>query len=249
MKKKESKILLRAESILSSNKEKTSIYYKELKKSYKEYKELNNKDKTTKELYLLHINKLCDYISESNNATISIILMIIIFVLMLGLTTYSTYRYYDIARNLKDNIIKTNKKSSLVINYNNLDNFEALVVSDLNDYIDLTPLTLTVAALNNEDKKLHYNIYLIEQNEDVLDDNLLNRDVFLYNVKTNKTNTGIKSLKNVIIEKNRILIFSNEISAGEVDSVELRMWIDKDTKEEFLNKTYKFTIYVDGYEK
>ena len=167
---------------------------------------------------------------------------------MLSLTIYSTYKYYDIANNLKNDVIKINNKSSLVVNYNNLNDFQALIVSDLNEYDELEALELSVGAINENNKKMHYNIYLIEKNDDIKEENLLKRNVFLYNIKTENKNSGIKRLENSIIEKGKILLFSGELANNEIDNIELRMWIDKNTEEQFLNKNYKFTIYVDGYE-
>lgn len=248
MKKNTNKTLLRAEHLLTTCKDTTSIYYKELEQSYKEYKNLDNKDKTTNELYMVHITKLCDLLSEQRNATISIAFMLVIFTLMLGLTIYSSFRYYDIATNLKKDIIKNSKSSSIVVNYNNLDNFEAQLVSNLDEYQNLDPLTITVGAENENKKEMQYNIYIIEQNDRVRPSELLSRDVFMYNIKTNNKDSSIKLLKESKIYDEKILLFSNTINDGEVHNIELRMWIDNNTQEEYLNKSYRFTIYVEGYE-
>lgn len=247
MKKKSSKILLKAEKILTSAKDKTSIYYKELEKSYKEYIELDNKDKTTNDLYEMHIAKLCDFINENNNANISIAIMIVIFIWMVGLTTYSTLKYYDIVNNLKKDIIKTNNKASLVINYHNLDNFQISVLNDIDEHDELEPIELSIGALNDNNKKMRYNIYIVEQNDNIKTNDLLDRSLFVYNVRTQDTVGSINYIKNAIIENDRILIYSSIISDGEVDNIELRMWLDKNNVD-FLNKKYNFTLYVDGYE-
>lgn len=250
MAKKDKNILLKAEKTLTSNKFDDSIYIKELEQSYKEYKSLKTIDKTTNDLYIEHISKLCDLIKTKQNANISLVFMLIVFIVMFILTSYSTYKYYDISMHLKNNIIKNNKISSLIVKYKSLENFNALSLSDISEYKELEPLTLSIEAKTKDlsDRKMHYNVYIIEKDEGINKANIISRDNFLFNVKTDDKDSGIKQLKNATITNDKILLFSSEIDSGNTDNIEIRMWIDKNKNESFLNKKYNFTIYVDGYE-
>ena len=248
--KKDKNILIKAEKTLTSCKNEDSIYIKELRQSYKEYKSLKTIDKTTNDLYIEHINKLCELIKIKHNANKSLVLMIIVFMVMFIMTTFSTYKYYDISKNLKNNIIKNNKISSLIVEYESLNNFNALSLSDISEYQDLIPLTLSVEAKtkDNSNRKMHYNVYIIEKNDGIKKDNIISRDYFLFNVKTNDKDSGIKYLDKATISNGKLLLFSKDIYSDEKDNIEIRMWIDKNKKQNFLNKRYNFTIYVDGYE-
>lgn len=250
MAKKDKSILLKAEKTLTNSKNDNSIYIKELEQSYKEYKSLKTIDKTTNDLYIEHINKLCELINTKNNINLSLAFMLIVFLVMFILTLYSTYKYYDISNNLKNNIIKNNKISSLIVEYKSLQNFNALSLSDVSEYNDLVPLTLSIEAKTKDlsNRKMHYNVYIIEKMEGIDKNNIITKDNFLYNVKTKDKDSGIKYLDKAIINNNKILLFSSDINSGEVDDIEIRMWIDKNKNSEFLNKKYNFTIYVDGYE-
>ena len=53
---KDNSVLLRAESIINKYKNDDSIYYRELVKTYKEYKKSTNNDSIRNELYVSHIN-------------------------------------------------------------------------------------------------------------------------------------------------------------------------------------------------
>lgn len=247
--KREMKIITKAQKTIKKYADDPSIYYKELVKSYKEYKNTLNLDKTTKDLYLEHLNRLSDFIVQKRHANIIIAIMIFMLICMLFLTSYSTYRYYDISKNLKENIIKANEKTAIIVNYNDLDNFNVLTIIDEIDYMSLRPLTLSIYAKSEEkiNKNIIYNIYLIEQNEDIHKDNLLNRNAFLYNVITKDDNTGIKEIKNCHIDNNKILIYSGKISENNIEDVAIRMWIDRKTKIDYQNKQYRFKLFVTGY--
>lgn len=247
---KEHRILNKAKFILETNKGDTSIYYKELKKSVKDYKELKNKDKTTIDLYLEHISNLCELLDEKKNANRTILMVILTFIIMIFLTFYSTLKYYEMEYKLKDNIIKASNNTSLVVEYKNLDDFNALVFSDSDDFKSLKPLTLSITGTSKDNKKrkMRYNVYIIEQNTNINNDELLPRDAFKYHVSNGTKESEIKSLSKSTIENDRILIYSSEIECGHTDELSIRLWIDSETNVDYLNKKYNFKMYVDGYE-
>ena len=48
---------------------------------------------------------------------------------------------------------------------------------------------------------------------------------------------------------NKILLYSSEILANELDNIALRIWLDDTLNEDYLNKYYNYEIVVEGYEK
>ena len=84
----EQKTIRRAQNILAKFPNDETIYFKELKKSLNEYEKLVNIDKTTKDLYLNHINDLNNIISDSKNSNRIITSLIIVLFAMFFLTLW-----------------------------------------------------------------------------------------------------------------------------------------------------------------
>lgn len=246
-KMKKNKIILRAENTIAKYKNDDSIYYRELIKSYKEYKKSHNNDAIRDELYLDHINDLCNFIVERKRASFTILTMLLILTITIGLSGYSTYKYYDLSNNINKNIIKVNNSSSLIINYKNLENFNANILSDTSTYLNLKPLTLNIFNRSRKNQKMHYDIYLIEDNKELKQTEVIPREVFMYNIKTDTRDNGVRYLNKCQVENNKIRIFSGTIETNKEINVELRMWIDKNSSINYTNKKYRFKIFVDGY--
>lgn len=249
MNKDKEKILLKVEEYLKKYKGDDSIYYEQLKSSYEEYKVLNLPDKVTNDLYIKHLNELCEFIKNRKNANSTIIMLIIFSLLIIGIASFTTYKYYTLSSDLKKNIFKHNGSTSINVNFNNSLNFNANTLSDLESYKNLTPLSFTILASNKDydDLKVHYDVYLIEQNDNIPEGSLITKDAFLYNVNSSIRESGPKALKDATIKNNKLLIFSGEVTTNVEEEIELRMWIDSNTNIDYLNKKYKFKIYVDGY--
>ncbi len=249
MNKQNQKVLIKAEEYLNKYSTDDSIYYKELKKSIKEYKELELTDKITNDLYIEHINQLCEFIKQKNRANVLISLMVMFSIFIILLASYSTYKYFSLSQDIKENLLNNKQAASLIVNYKNVEGFTANTLSTEENYLYLKPLTLSILAKSEGDKqqKFHYDIYIIEDNDDILNENLLSKDAFLYNVQSSSKDSGIKPLKNSTIIKDKILIFSGEVLTNIEEEIDIRMWIDSNTDLEYLNKLYKFKIYVDGY--
>ncbi len=244
--KSEEKIIKRAKAIIDKFPNDDTIYYKELKKSLEEYQKLINKDKTTKDLYLNHLNDLTNIIMDSKNSNRIIMSLVFILLVMFFLTSYSTVKYYQMSKAFNKGA--SNGKTSLVVNYDNLKNFDAFSLSTISDYKELDPLIINLFSMDNSNDIIHYNVYIIEQNENIDKSNLLNREAFLYNAKSSSKDSGIKELKNNIIKDDRILIFSGEFNALKEDTIEIRMWLRENNKA-YIGKTYRYKLYVEGYIK
>lgn len=249
MDKKKQKILIKAEECLYKYKKDTSIYYKELKKSLKEYQELDLTDKVTNDLYIEHIIQLCDFIKKKNRANILISMMVIFSILIVALASYSTYKYYTLSKEVKESILNNNHSPSLIVNYKNIEGFDATTLSNTDNYLELKPLTLSLIAKteNSHSDKFHYDVYIVEDNAETSLENILSRDYFLYNVSSSSKDGGIKELKNSTVTKDKILIFSGEVATNTEEEVNIRMWLDSQNNLDLNNKKYKFKIYVDGY--
>lgn len=249
MNKRKQKILIKAEEYLNKYKNDDSIYYKELKKATKDYKELDLTDKITNDLYVEHINQLCDFIKKKNRANLLISLMVMFSIFIVILASYSSYKYYTLSNDIKNNILNNNHSTSLIVNYKNIEGFDANTLANEADYLNLKPLTLSVLAKSDDHKKnkYHYDIYIIEDNEDVAQEKLLSKDALLYDVLSSSKDSGIKQLRNSTFVKDKMLIFSGEVTTNVEEDIDIRMWIDSNTDVDYKNKKYKFKIYVDGY--
>lgn len=243
------KILLKVEKCLKSYKSDNSIYYQQLVSSYNEYKNMDTTDEVINDLYIKHLTELCEYIKERKNANITITMLILFSIFIVGIASFTTYKYYSLNNDLKNNLIKHNGRTSLNVHFNDSTNFNANTLSDIEHYMDLIPLSFSVLATNkdNMEAKVHYDVYLVEQNDDIDPNIKITKDVFLYNINTKSRESGVKALKNATMENGRILIFSGETLTNKEEEFELRMWIDSDTKYDYINKKYKFKIIVDGY--
>lgn len=244
--KVEEKIIKRVQNIIAKFPNDDTVYYKELKKSYDEYQKLANIDKTTKDLYLNHLNNLASIITDSKNSSKIIASLVVILLAMFFLTSYSTVKYYQMSKAF--NMGANNSKSSLVVNYDNLKNFDAYTLSSISDYKEIEPLIINLSAMDKSNNIIHYDVYIIEQNDNVSPDKLLDRELFLYNVKSTAKDSGIKDLKNNTKKDDKILIYSSEFNALKEETLEIRMWLDNNAKD-YINKTYRYKLYVEGYIK
>lgn len=248
MNKQKENTLKKVESYLKKYKDDKSIYYEELKKSYKEYKNLDIND-INNELYIKHLNELCDFIKSKKNASKIIFMLVTSSIFIIILCIFTSVKYYQLSHDLESNVLFRNGKTSLSVNYSNVENFDANTLSDDGNFKNLEPLTVTLLA-NNKEKKtrmFHYDIYLVEQNEDIDSSNKLSKDAFLYNVSSSTKESGIKGLKNATIKKDKMLIFSGEMPTNKEENIDLRMWIDSNTDIDYTNKKYKFKLMVEGY--
>ncbi len=241
MNKRAKKTLYRAENILNKYINDNSVYYKELHKSYYEFKNIDNLDKTTQDLYITHINKMCDFIVQRRQANILIATMILILIFMITLTSYSTYSYYDLSKNMNQVLLSNKTMSSLIVNYKDMDNLSTKMLINDRDYQSLKPMKIELLNQENDGKESIYNIYII-LDESLKDD----YKYYSYAINTLKDQTGIKYLKDTQISNNKLLIYSNTLKAQELEEIEIRLWIDKKYKDLVLNKDYKLQIYVDG---
>lgn len=249
MNREKEKILAKVKTYLDKYKGDDSIYYKQLESSYEEYQKLELSDKVTNDLFIKHLNELCDFIKSRKHANRTIMVLVIFSCFIIGLSLFSTFKYYNLSTDLKKNILKHNGSTSLNLVFNNTLNFNANTLSDRESYMNLEPLEFTLIASNkdNDDVEVHYDVYLVEDNGDLPEDKILSKDAFLYNVSSDSKESGVKALKDATVKDKKMLIFSGKTKTNEEEKIDLRMWIDSNTNLDYINKKYKFKIYVDGY--
>lgn len=249
MNKEKEKILNKAHEFLVNYEGDESVYYQELKRAYEEYKKLELSDEVTNELFKKHINDLCDFLNKRKNANATITCLITFIVLIIFLTSFTAIKYYNLSEDLKRSIINHNGSTSLNVEYNNVENFQANKLSDETNFMNLDPLSFSIIATNkdNLDLRVHYDVYLIEENDDIPASDVLTKEAFLYHVNSSSRQSGIKSLGTATKTKNKLLIFSGEVATNTRETIDLRMWIDSNTTLDYINKKYKFKLYVDGY--
>lgn len=226
-------------------KDSNSIYYQELKKSYEEF--VHIKDSTTKELYIKHLEELCELLKSQKNASKTITMLTIFSLFIVILATFITIKYNELAASIKDNIPSKASSTTLSVNYENTDRFTANNISDEYHYLNLEPLIIKIFPYNKSGKQnnFHYDVYLIEENESLPKESILGKESLFYHVKVNNKESTIKQLKNATLNDKGILIYSGETLTNKEESINLRMWNKNNL--DSLNKNYKFKLFIEGY--
>ena len=248
MKLNKKRIIKKANKLLIDYKDEQSFYYKELNKSLTEYNESKLMDKETNDLYLKHINELCELMIEKKHANFIILAAIIVFLGISYMAINSSLKYYNASSELNKSIKKANRRVSMLVAYKDLENFNAVNLSDNESFMDLNPLSLSVVS-TSEDKEqfpVKYNIYLIPQNDDLYEDEVIDESLFMYNVSAEDDNSGIKSMKDCFVKNDKILLYSGEMLSNSKENIDIRMWINNSNNNDTLNKKYRFKLYVEG---
>lgn len=219
--------------------ESKSKYYKELKKSYKEFESMQVHTKKIDKLYIKHMNDLCDYLEEKRHYKSITIVMIIVLLLTICFTGFTSYRYYKINKELVPKIVDSNTKVSLEVSYNNMHNFNVQVLDENESYLNLKYLTMDIQA-KGDNRDIQYNVYLIPVNYD-------NSSIQLDAFKLNMGDSKIVTLSNDELIDGKIRVYSGIMNTNEIKQHDIRMWIDNSTHQEYVNRNFKFQIFVDGY--
>ncbi len=233
--------LNRVEDVIKSYKEdeSKSKYYKELKKSYKEFESMQVHTKSIDKLYIKHMNDLCDYLEEKRHFKSITITMFIVLILTVCFTAFTGYRYYIIRTEMVPKIINSNTKVSLEVNYRNMHNFEVQVLDANESYLNFKYLSMDIQA-KGDDKDIQYNVYLIPVNYN-------NDSIQLDAFKLNMGDKEIVTLSNNELVDGKIKVYTGRMNTNDVKTHDIRMWIDDNTNQEYINRNFKFQIYVDGY--
>jgi hypothetical protein len=231
----------RVEDIIKSYKEdeSKSKYYKELKKSFKEFESMQVHTRNIDKLYLKHMNDLCDYLEEKRHFISLTFYMIIVLLLTICFTAFTGYRYYKIRNELLPKIVESNTNVTLEVSYNNMHNFEVQVLDTEESYLNLKYLTMDIKA-KGDNKDIQYNVYLIPVN---YDKESIQLDAFKLNMGDQK----IVTLSNDELIDGKIRVYTGKMNTNDIKSHDIRMWIDNNSDQEYVNKNFKFQIYVDGY--
>ena len=205
-------------------------------------------DKETNNLYLKHIEELCELMIEKKHANFILIAAVIVFLGISYMAINSSLKYYNASNALNQSIIKANRRVSMLVAYKDLENFNAVNLSDNESFMNLKPLSLSVVStsMDNEQFPVKYNIYLIPQNDDLSDDEIIDENLFYYHINTDNGGSDIKSMKDCFVKNNKILLYSGEMLSNSKENIDIRMWINNSNKVDYLNKKYRFKLFVEG---
>ena len=246
----ENKIIKKARQLLNNYPNKNNRYYLELEKSFNEYNSSDIFDTETRDLYLKYIEQLNSCLVEDRYSNILIGIMGVILCIICSLTVYTANEYNAIAKSLDDNVILSRDNVSIIVKYNNTKDFNAFTYSKDEDRGELEPLSLSVTSKSDDNKSYNiaYLVYIIEDNDNLLQGEAIDRNEFKYSISVNNRDLGVTRMKDADIEAgNKILVYSGSLRTGEIDNIDLRMWLDGKDYMLYKNKRYRFKIDVSGY--
>lgn len=229
--------LLKIEKLINSNSKDKDIL--ELKSLYESYTTSDSLDMETKNLYMKYMNDLYKDIIYKREINKNIIMCFISMLVVLTICIFNIIMFNTKTKAIEENVIKANSNTSLIVDYNNLDDFIMLVLDD-SDYLNVEPITIKLKSISDAsyEYRLRYNIYLdIDASPNQVDINNINYAI------TNG-NTIINNLGEQEINDNRILIYSSTISKNKIEDIDLRLWL---TKLDINKYNLKFKIYVESY--
>ena len=236
----------RVEFILDKYKRKNDSYMEELRTTYDEYKALVYKDKATINLYVRHMEDLCNIIEESHSGFLTIILMFIILILTSVMSVNFYLRYQEVKDNLDESIIKANAETNMQVTYVNLESFSILQISD-EDYISQKPITINIkSSSKNYVGSLVYRVYMVPKNNNK---KIINTDNIKYTLDVSGGNIGINKLSDATKTRdNKILLYEGTMNSNDEVNIDYYMWLDKSAKIN-QDEAFNFIFYIDGYVK
>ena len=231
---KREQILTKAQKYLIKYSNSSSKYYEELKKTYNEYKELDNSDPVINKLYSKQINKLCMYVEENENFVSFLITLIIVIIVIITLVSYTTVKVLSGEEKVKVVMEKANSEVSL--NVRNYNKDFTLSYSDGN-YKELNPIYLELNPHSKDNFNVVYNIYLTVNS---FSGNINN----LKYVITIDDNDYIYNLKDASIVLDRYLIYTNNMKMNDYKRIQLRIF-DIDSTDDL--SVFDYKIDYDAY--
>jgi len=154
---KRDKILAKAQKYLIKYSNSTSKYYEELKKTYNDYKSLDNVDLVTTKLYGKQINKLCLFVEEKENFVSFLSTLLIVIIVIIILISYTTISIFK--RNDKVNVVIEKANSEVELNVMSSDKNFSLNYGNTDSYKELAPIIIELNPVSNNNFNIVYNIY------------------------------------------------------------------------------------------
>ena len=231
---KREQILTKAQKYLIKYSNSTSKYYEELRKTYNEYKELDNTDPVINKLYAKQLNKLCIFVEESENFLSFLVTLIIVIIVIIILVSYTTVKVINTKEKVNVVIEKANSEVSLDVKTYTKD-FKLSYASD--NYKELYPIYLELNPRSKDKFNIVYNIYL--------DINNFNGDINnLKYVVTIDNNDYIYSLKDRSIVLDKYLIYTNNMKINDYKKIQLRIY---DTNPDDDLSVFDYSLSYDAY--
>lgn len=232
---KRDKILAKAQKYLIKYSNSTSKYYEELKKTYNEYKSLDDVDIVTSKLYEKQINKLCLFVEEKENFISFLITLITIIIVIIILISYTTVTLFN--RSDKVNVVIERANTEVDLNVLSSDKDFSLKYSDLNNYKELEPIIIELNPSSTSDYNIVYNIYL-----EVLDFSG-NKENLKYVISVDG-NDYVYNLTDQSIVLDKYLIYTNSMKMNDFKKIHLRIF-DIDSNDDI--STFDYRLNYDAY--
>jgi len=245
---KKNRKIERVEYILNKYKKKNDSYLDELRSTYDEYLNLSSNDKVTNNLYVKHMEDLCNIEEDLHSGGITIALMLMILII----TSFITFRFYvkyaEVKDNLDKSIVKANAETNMKVTYINLDSFSIFQTKDEN-YLSQRPTTINIKSTSsNYNGELVYRLFMVPKNDKLKKEDIIDKSNLKYTIDLPGGNIGIKELKNAKIKNDKILLFEGTMNSNDEIDINFYMWLNAD-KTIDANKKFDFTFFIDGYVK
>ena len=230
--------LKRAEDTIKDFKEdeSKSKYYKELKKSYKEYESMPIHTRKIDRLYLKHMNDLCDYLIDKRNYKLNISITLFMIAFTIFCVIYATHGFNNINQNVIPRIMTKAPKVQLNVEYRDLQNLILQPVPANGNEDDLPYAYIDISPVGDEGHML-YDIYIVPVN---YGKNAKNLEDYTFKVDHKAVKLSSKDFIG-----GKIKIYSGSMKSNETVNHKLRLWINREFRD--IYKDFSFNIYVEGY--
>ncbi len=230
---KREQLLNKAQKYLVKYSSSKSKYYEELKKTYNEYKNLDNTDPVVNKLYTNQLNKLCVFVEESENFFSFLVTLIIVIIVIISLVSYTTIKVLSTQEKVRVVMEKANSEVNLNVKSYTKD-FKIGYEKDLDN---ISPIVLELNPHSKDDYNIVYNIYL------GINDFSGNKDNLKY-VFTIDDQSFTYYLKDASIVLDRYLLYTNSMNMNDYKKVYLKI-VDVDSNDDL--SVFDYKLDYDAY--
>ena len=226
-------ILNKAQKYLIKYSNSKSKYYEELKKTYNEYKDLDNTDPIINKLYAKQINKLCIFVEESENFLSFLVTLIIVIIVIISLVSYTTIKVLSTQEKVKVVIEKANSEVNLNVKSYTKE-FKLGYESDLNSIV---PISIELNPHSKDNYNIVYNMYL------TINEFNGNKDNLKYVITIDDEEFSYY-LKDASIVLDRYLIYTNSMNMNDYKRIQLKVY-DTDSNDDI--SVFDYKLEYDAY--
>lgn len=225
---KREQILNKAQKYLIKYGSSKSKYYEELKKTYNEYKDLDNNDPVIDKLYAKQLNKLCIFVEESENFLSFLVTLIIVIIVIITLVSYTTVKVLSNQEKVKVVIEKANSEVNL-----NVKSYTKEFQIGYENYLNsISPIILELNPHGKDNYNIVYNIYLTINNFTGNKDNIK----YVINIDNEEYTYYLKD-SSIVLDK--YLIYTNSMNINDYKKIQIKFY-DTDSNDDLSVFDYKF---------